>query len=213
MKKNVVLITILTFVLCGLMSSCQVYGLIKTLTDKEEGRVVMKDGTEYTGRVKMPLSYEKNLRITTTDGKKLKLKGTEVALLGVWKKSHPDDVALLVYGSYKSGKISKKRRTEKPVWMALWEKGDYLEIYKYGDKYSITSSGTFKITSYQGGLIYTLLRKKSDLVPMCLDSYSSHRKGLIEYLADDPELCKKLQDREIKATDLEKIADEYEPEK
>ena len=37
-----------------LLGGCQIYSVVKDATDREEGRVVMKDGTEYVGRVKMP---------------------------------------------------------------------------------------------------------------------------------------------------------------
>ena len=36
-----------------LLGGCQIYSVVKDATDREEGRVVMKDGTEYVGRVKM----------------------------------------------------------------------------------------------------------------------------------------------------------------
>lgn|GEM_PF-4411012 len=38
------------FIFCG----CSTYRVIKDATDHEEGRLIMKDGTEYVGRVKMP---------------------------------------------------------------------------------------------------------------------------------------------------------------
>lgn len=69
-----------------LLSSCQIYDIVKDATDQEEGRIVMKDGTEYTGRVRMPKSNTKTVNITTTNGEKLKLKNTDIAVLGVWKK-------------------------------------------------------------------------------------------------------------------------------
>ena len=72
-----------------LLSSCQIYDIVKDATDQEEGRIVMKDGTEYTGRVRMPKSNTKTVNITTTNGEKLKLKNTDIAVLGVWKKTHP----------------------------------------------------------------------------------------------------------------------------
>ena len=34
-----------------LLGGCQIYSVVKDATDREEGRVVMKDGTEYVGRV------------------------------------------------------------------------------------------------------------------------------------------------------------------
>ena len=72
----------------SLLSSCQIYGVIKDATDHEEGRIVMKNGTEYVGRVKMPKCNTQNIRIKTEKWEKLK--NTDIAVLGVWKKTHTD---------------------------------------------------------------------------------------------------------------------------
>ena len=58
------------FIFCG----CSTYRVIKDATDHEEGRLIMKDGTEYVGRVKMPNGKTKKLRMRTTDGPRLKCK-------------------------------------------------------------------------------------------------------------------------------------------
>ena len=39
------------------------------------------------------------------------------------------------------------------------------------------------------------------------------RSQLVEYLADDPNLCAKLENKEIDSSDLQTIADLYNPEK
>lgn len=44
-----------------LFSGCSTYSLIKDATDREEGRIIMNDGTEYVGRVKMPHSPTKKI--------------------------------------------------------------------------------------------------------------------------------------------------------
>lgn len=202
-----------------LTNSCQIYGIIKDATDKEEGRVLMKDGTEYTGRVKMPKCNTKNIRLTTTDGKKLKLKNTDIEVLGVWKKTHTDKCHYLVSVPYVTNKMfsTKKTKVVSPQWMAVDSQGDYVEFYCCSYKYSIPSDGTLTITSVQNGSIVFIARKKGDENGRVIGyqgSGSKHwRTLLMEYLSDDPELCEKLKNKDIKPSDLQKIADLYNPKK
>lgn len=201
----------------SLLSSCQIYGIVKDATDKEEGRVVMKDGTEHSGRVKMPKCNTKTIRMKTADGQKLKLKNTDIAVLGVWKKTHPEKCHYLVSCAYTTNKMfsTKKKRTIDPQWMAVEAQGDHIEFYCCSYKYSIPRDGTLTITSVQNGSIAFIARKKGEANGYIIGykgSGSRHwRTLLMEYLADDPALCAKLKNKEIKPSDLQKIADEYNP--
>ena len=201
-----------------LFSSCQIYSVIKDATDREEGRIVMADGTEHVGRVKMPKCNTKNIRIKTDKGEKLKLKNTDIAVLGVWKKTHPDKCHFLVCQPYTTNKMfsTKKEKTIKPQWMAVTAQGDHVEFYCCGYKYSIPKDGTLTITSVQNGNIAYVARKTGDENGQIIGykgSGARHwRKLLIKYLSDDPSLCKKLEDKEIESGDLQKIADTYNPE-
>ena len=114
-----------------LLGGCQIYSVVKDATDREEGRVVMKDGTEYVGRVKMPKCNTKTVRMKTADGQKLKLKNTDIEVLGVWKKTHTDKCHFLVCHPYKTNKMfsTKKEKIIKPQWMALEAQGDHVEFY------------------------------------------------------------------------------------
>ncbi len=202
-----------------LFGSCQIYGVIKDATDHEEGRIVMKDGTEYAGRVKMPKCNTQNIRIKTNEGQKYKLKNTDIAVLGVWKKTHTDKCHFLVCHPYKTYKMfsTKKEKTIKPQWMAVEAQGDHVEFYCCGFKYSIPRDGTLTITSVQNGDIYFIARKTGDETG-CIIGYKGSgarhwRSLLMKYLEDDPDLCKKLESKEIDSSDLQKIADLYNPVK
>jgi len=202
-----------------LLSSCQIYSVIKDATDREEGRIVMADGTEYVGRVKMPKCNTKNIRIKTDKGEKLKLKNTDIAVLGVWKKTHPDKCHFLVCHPYTTNKIfsTKKEKTIKPQWMAVAAQGDHVEFYCCGYKYSIPRDGTLTITSVQNGNIAYIARKigeENGYIIGYKGSGARHWRNLLKkYLDDDPDLCKKLEDKEIESGDLQKIADTYNPKK
>lgn len=200
-----------------LLSSCQIYSVVKDLTDKEEGRVVMRDGTEHTGRVKMPHCNTKTIRMKTADGQKLKLKNTDIAVLGVWKKTHTDKCHYLVACPYSTNKMfsTKKRKTVAPQWMAVQAQGDHVEFYCCSYKYSIPSDGSMTITSVQNGSIAFVARKKGQAEGYIIGyqgSGSKHwRTLLMEYLADDPALCEKLRNKEIEPSNLQQIADQYHP--
>jgi len=199
------------------LSGCQIYGVIKDATDREEGRIVMNDGTEYVGRVKMPKCNTKNIHIKTENGEKVKLKNTDIAVLGVWKKTHTDKCHYLVCHPYKTNKLfsTKKEKMVKPQWMALEAQGDYVEFYCCSYKYSIPKDGSLVITSVTNGNIAFLARKTGEENAYIIGYKGSGNKHwrnlLMEYLEDDPSLCEKLENKEIDPTDLQKIADLYNP--
>ncbi|MCD8237379.1 MAG: hypothetical protein LUD00_12225 [Prevotellaceae bacterium] len=201
----------------ALLSSCQIYSVIKDATDHEEGRVIMKDGTEYAGRVKMPKCNTKTIRMKTEDSKKIKLKNTDIAVLGVWKKTHTDKCHYLVCYPYITNKMfsTKKEKKVTPQWMAVEAQGDHVEFYCCSYKYSIPKDGTLTITSVQNGSIVFIARKKGEDTGYVIGyqgSGSKHwRSQLIKYLEDDPALCTKLENKEIEPDNLQKIADLYNP--
>mgnify|MGYP000643614627 CR=1 FL=1 len=93
MKKRSNLILFLLCAVIFIFCGCSTYRVIKDATDHEEGRLIM-------GRVKMPNGKTKKLRMRTTDGRKVKVQNTEVGVLGVWKKTHPETVSFLVCHPY-----------------------------------------------------------------------------------------------------------------
>lgn len=200
-----------------MLGGCQIYGVIKDATDKEEGRIVMKDGTEYVGRVKMPKCNTKNISIKTAGGEKLKLRNTDIAVLGVWKKTHTDMCHYLVSYPYVTNKMfsTKKEKTVAPQWMAVQAQGDNVEFYCCSYKYSIQSSGTLTITSVQNGSIVFVGRKKGEEKGRVIGYQGSGTKhwrtSLFNFLSDDPELCRKLENKEIEPDNLKQIADLYTP--
>jgi len=206
-------------IIISLLSSCQIYGVVKDATDHEEGRIVMKNGAEYVGRVKMPKCNTKNIRIKTESGEKMKFKHTDIAVLGVWKKKHTDKCHYLVCHPYKTNKMfsTKKEKRIEPQWMAVQTQGDHIEFYCCSYKYSIPKDGSLTITSVQNGNIAFIARKIGEETGYIIGyqgSGSKHwRSQLIKYLEDDPSLCAKLENKEINPDNLQKIADLYNPDK
>ena len=202
-----------------LLSSCQIYGIVKDATDHEEGRIIMKNGTAYVGRVTMPKCNTENIHIKTENGEKIKLKNTDIAVLGVWKKTHTDKCHYLVCLPYKTNKMfsTKKEKTIKPQWMAVEAQGDHVEFYCCSYKYSIPKNGSLVITSVTNGEIIYIARKTGEENGYIIGYKGSGNKHwrtqLMKYLEDDPNLCAKLENKEIEPDDLQKIADLYNPDK
>ncbi len=100
--------------------------------------------------------------------------------------------------------------------MAIRADGDYVEFYCCSYNYSITRDGSLVITSVQNGSIVFIARKKGDDKGRVIGfqgSGSKHwRTSLMNYLSDDPDLCKKLENKEIEPSDLQRIADLYHPQ-
>lgn len=193
------------------LGGCQIYGLVKDATDKEEGKIIMKDGKEYVGRVEMPNVNTKRLSIVVNDGQKTVVEAKDIASLTVWKKTHPERKHTLKY--LPSEFLRKKMR--KPLWMAVTATGPYVEFYTCSFDYSIPSSGYLKITSVQNGSIEHLALKKGGKMPKTISvsdiSKRQKRKLLLEYLNDDAALATKINNQDIRPDDFETIAEIYHP--
>ena len=148
---------------------------------------------------------------------KLKLKNTDIEVLGVWKKTHTDKCHFLVCHPYKTNKMfsTKKEKIIKPQWMALEAQGDHVEFYSCSYKYSIPRDGSLVITSVAGGDICFVARKAGEEYGRIIGYKGSGNKywrsQLVKFLEDDPDLCAKLENKEIEPDDLKKIADLYNP--
>lgn len=196
-----------------MLSGCEIYGIVKDATDKEDGRIITKDGTTYTGRVEMPNANTKKVTIHTLDSQKYVVEAENIEAMVVWKSTHKDIQHVLQY--LPSRWFGKKDKVKNPMWMALIESGPNVDFYACSFNYSIPSDGAMKISSIKGGSIVYYGLKKGDTVAHALHmtdyAKRSARKGMLEYFSDDPVLCKKLTDLEIEPGDFEAIAKEYNP--
>lgn len=213
--------TLKFFVVLGLavtlLSSCELYRMVRGATKFEEAHVVMKDGTEYEGRVCMPNCNTKKLRFKTPDGEKLKLQNTDVSFLAVWGKKHPDKYHVMMCHPYLTYSLfsTKKQKVIDPQWMSLEAQGDYVEFYYCGYDYTISRKGALVITSTSGASIILIAKKAGEEAGHVLGSTDSSkrslRKQLVEFLSDDPVLSEKLKNKEIDPTDFQDIANMYNP--
>lgn len=213
MKKFSLSIIVSAIVL--LCSSCAIYDVVKDITDKEDGSIMTKNGMVYTGRVEMPNVNTKKVTVQTVDSQKVVVEASNIEAMLVWKKTHTDIKHVLRY--IPSYWFDKKNKLRDPMWMALIETGPNIDFYACSYNYSIPSDGALKIKSLKGGSITYYGMKKGETVAKAIDmtdySKRSARKAMVEYLSDDPVLCKKITDLEIEPGDYETIAKEYNPKK
>ncbi len=211
MRKLFVMGAMMAFT--AMLASCEVYGLVKDATDKEDGRIVTTSGKTYTGRVETPNANTKKLTIVMGENDKVVVDAKDIETLLMWKKTHPDMKHVLKY--LPSYWLNGKER--KPMWMTPVNSGKYLEIYACSFDYTITQSGDLKVTSIKNGSINYYALKRGETKPRAFGmtdlSKRQTRKYLLEYLSDDPVLCKKLTDLEISPYDFDKIVEQYQPRK
>lgn len=211
--KRTLFAAIATILVAMTFTGCQIYSIVKDATDKEDGRIIMKDGKEYVGRVEMPNVNTKRLTIVTDNEKKNIVEANDIEALVIWKKTHPENKHVLKY--MPSWQWHKKNKQRKPLWMALIASGPYVDFYACSFDFTISSNGTLKVTSVKGGNIEYAALKKGDKVPQVVSmtdiSKRQKRKSILEYLNDDPALAKKLNEQDINPNDFDTIAETYHP--
>ncbi|MBR1402333.1 MAG: hypothetical protein IJ604_12540 [Prevotella sp.] len=200
-----------------LLSINNIYGIVKENYKKIEGHIIMNDGTEYRGYIKMPKLYTKWLQITLHDNNEMiEVPSQEVKELDVWRPIHPDKVHRFVYRPYKAKDLfsGMKEKALKPIWMCMEALGDNVIFFSSGYYYYLYMDGTLEITSAKGTInLYGLKPGKTDVTLIGPIKFGTKRlrKALMKFLADDPALCTKLKEKEIKPSEWNIIADQYHP--
>ena len=98
--------------------------------------------------------------------------------------------------------------------MCIEASGDNVVFFSSGHYYSMDMDGTLVITSEKGFItLYGLKRGKTDVTLIGPIKFGTKRlrKALMKFLADDPVLCTKLKEKEIKPSDWNIIANQYNP--
>jgi len=199
------------------MQSCSIVSSIYQNTDKKQTRIVMNDGTEIEGKTVLPNTAQKKVRVTTADGQKLKLISTDIAVMCLYKEKYPEKQHFFQYMPYSVWRAKKKEWYELPGrWMPVEASGDYLTVYSLGDWYQMSTKGDLSIVCRGGSIIY-IARKAGDTTGKCVGSYLNkakfYKKDLTEYLSDDPDLCRMIENEDITNGDFQTVADEYAPDK
>lgn len=183
----------------------------KSLSDTRKARVqvVLKSGETFEGTFKLPDGWsEKPVKIVPDEGKSRKFAPDRIAALIVWEKKHPDKQYVMqrVTRPYYNRKgVFKRDLTQ---WMVVKAAGKHLIVYMGGTSYEFhRRQGTLVSVTPQ----YTSFPHVAMKVGAERGVFIGSPKEWIELLADDPTICRRLEEGELRWNDFQTIADTYEP--
>jgi len=171
--------------------------------------VVLKNGETFDGRIKLPDGWStKPVKVTPDEGKARKFRPEEIAALVVWEKKHPDKQFVMrrITRPYYNKKGQWKR--DNVQWMFVEAAGEHITIYMGATMYEFNRrNGTLVgLAQYNSGFSSVGVKTGAET-----GVFIGNRKALLEFLADDPTICRRIEGGEIKIDDYQTIADVYEP--
>lgn len=201
-KKTV--ISVLACCLCAaFLTSCQ---LVTTAVDiardvkKYPVIVTFEDGSTLTGEAQLPNGVTKKITVTDSLDKKHKIKSEDIAYLTAWNDKAPDTKHTFIY--------------REKLWKTPEAMSEYLLVLTYGADYYIAKNGVMTIKGDKINFYgYRPGEEEGTWIGGKGYTKGSARKALLKYLDDDPELCKRIKDKEIDPLDYETICSEYKPVK
>lgn len=208
---------ILCAAFCIAMQNCSIVTTIYHNTDKKQTRIVLNDGSEIEGKTVLPKNAQKKVRVTTPDGQKIKLLSTDIATMCLYKEKYPENQSFFQYMPYDIWRNKKKEWYEMGSrWMPVEAVGDNIAVFTLGDWYQMSAKGELSVFCRGGSILY-IVRKADDTSGKCVGSYMNksrfYKKDLMEYLSDDADLCRMIEEGDIEDGDFQAIAEEYAPEK
>lgn len=187
------------------------HAMAYSLTDTKLARVhvVLKNGETFDGRIKLPDGWStKPVKVAPDEGKSRKFRPEEIAALVVWEKRHPDKQFIMrrITRPYYNKKGQWKR--DNVQWMFVEAAGEHLTIYMGATSYEFNRrNGTLiGLAQYNSGFSSVGVKTGAEK-----GVYIGNKKALIEFLSDDPTICRRLEANEIDAKDYQTIVDVYEP--
>lgn len=204
-------------------SSCQVVDLVKSGTTYYDTEIKTKDGQFVTGQIggqrssNLP-SGSRTISIKTEEGRK-KIKSEQIEYMKLSRKGHPEKQQTLMYleGKMPYTKKGEEKFSTFKCWHAVYNAGDNLIITAYGNTFSLAKDGALIFTYDRDmGIQYCIMRRGDDCpihIGRNISSRSHMRKQWLKYLADDPELCRKIADKTIGAFNFDEIVEQYNPKR
>ena len=180
-----------------------------TNTKIAQVHVILKNGETFDGRIKLPDGWStKPVKVSPEVGKSRKFKPEDIEALVVWEKKHPDKQFVMrrITRPYYNRKGQWKR--DNVSWMFAQAQGEHITIYMGAPSYEFSRrNGTLMgIAQYESYFSHVGVKAGAEN-----GVWIGNRKSLLEFLSDDPTLCRRIEDNEIGATDYQTIADVYEP--
>ncbi len=163
--------------------------------------VALHDGGTITGEAKLPNGRTKKVTVKDENGNKTNLKSADIARLTVWNAKAPDSRFVLVF--------------QNKTWRTLKAVGQHIAIFSQSADYYINKNGVMTVKG--NAISYYGLRPGDEEATFIVQQSESTlaraaRKALIAYFADDPDLCKAIENKEINPYDFDRICEEYVPE-
>ncbi|MDE6482660.1 MAG: hypothetical protein K2L01_02720 [Rikenellaceae bacterium] len=210
--KNIFRIVSSVLLLCVAMAFMpEAHAGAHYLNDTKLARVhvVLKNGDTFDGRIKLPDGWStKPVKVTPDEGKARKFKPEEIAALVVWEKKHPDKQFVMrrITRPYYNKKGQWKR--DNVQWMFVEAAGEHLTIYMGATMYEFNKrNGTLVgLAQYNSGFSSVGVKTGAEK-----GVYIGNKKSLMDFLSDDPTICRRLEANEISANDYQTIVDVYEP--
>lgn len=198
------------------MQSCSLVSTIYHNTDKKQTRIVLNDGREIEGKTVLPTTTQKKISVKTSDGQKIKLQSSDIAMMCLYREKYPENQHFFQYMPYEMWRSKKKEWYEMGKrWMAVEAVGDNIAIFTLGGWYQMTPKGELSVMSR--GTILHIARKNTDAVGKCVGLFQNksrfYKEDLMQYLNDDADICRMIEDEDIDDGDFQTIAEEYEPAK
>lgn len=207
-------------VVCATLSSCAAVTMIKDATTVYEAAAELEDGTMVEGRIHGGnfSSTAKKVAIKS-DKTKHKIASKDIAVLYLWRKDYPDRKNALIYRPYKyvyKWRGTTRSRDIKAAWMSIEASGENLLICGRGKWYGVDKKGGALVITYDRDYGIQYVAQKAGAESMEYIGSSTwkekhFRERFLTYLIDDPILCEKLESGEVKADDLDAVADRYSP--
>ena len=203
MKKNVGWSLVLGLMALAGLQSCQlVAGAIEVAREVKDFPMEIKlhDGTVLAGEARMPNGGTRDVNLKLADGTKKEVESEDIAYLTAWNPKMPDSKFAMVYKDKK--------------WMTPKAVGEHVAIFAYAADFFVGKDGTMTVSGTSISYIAFRPGEEEGTVVCSSDSSKKRaRKSLMEYFADDPDLCTALDDGEIGPFDFERICEAYDPAK
>lgn len=172
-------------------------------------QVILSNGETFEGQCKLPEGWStKPIVVRPEQGKSRKFAVDRIAALVVWAKKQPEKQYVMrrIVRPVHNKKGKWKRDLEQ--WMVLEAAGTHLAVYMGASSYEFhRRRGTLVGVLPQ----YTVPAHVGVKTGATRGTWIGDRESLLQFLADDPTLCRRIADNEIAANDYATIVEVYEP--
>lgn len=197
----------------ALLCSCSLGRLLQEETRRENVRIYMNDGDIIAGESVLPDLKDRKIDIKGDNGGKIRIAAGDTEAAIFTQGNHPEIRNIFVYRDFV--KSSGKTNNKGPFWMLKTGSGKGIEICLCGAYYSFDKDGQIKVEAAPGDRVCVIGFKddgQGEFIGYDDSSTTTMRNAMVEWLADDPALCQKLANREIKAKDYQAICSAYNPQ-